>query len=262
MTAHKDIFQKCEKTLYNYFNDGFFSLSRLEMPRMCMRKEKKCAKIKHKIDPQYRVGRTYVAYEKWKSEHPDLTVVEMDSVIGQVGGKVLLTLQFECGMMLICLRDANNSQSVIDYFDMLERKLGLDTFRKMFPAILTDNGSEFSNPSAIETSPITGEKRTNVFYCDPNASWQKGHIENNHINLRRILPKGYTFEKLEQRDINLVISHLNSYLRESYDNFPAIQRFSSIFGPEILDILHLTVIPPDNVIINENLLGDKIKKDL
>ena len=74
----------------------------------------------------------------------------MDSVIGIIGGKVLLTLQFECGLMLANIRENNNSQSVIDYFDMLEEKFGLDNFRKMFPLILTDNGSEFSNPSAIE----------------------------------------------------------------------------------------------------------------
>ena len=55
----------------------------------------------------------------------------------------MLTLQLDCSMMFACLRDTNNSQSVIEYFDVLERKLGLDTFRKMFPLILTDNGPEF-----------------------------------------------------------------------------------------------------------------------
>lgn len=260
MTTYKDVFQKCEKTIYNYFNDKRFSLPRGEMPRMCMRKEKKCAKIRHKIDPQYRIGRTLADYKQWKMKHPELTTVEMDSVIGRVGGKVLLTLQFECGMMLAWLRDTNNSQSVLDYFDRLERKLGLELFRKMFPVLLTDNGSEFSNPSAIETSPITGEPRTKVFYCDPNASWQKGHIENNHTNLRRILLKGYSFDKLTQSDIDLVLSHLNSYFRKAYDNVPAIQQFSSLFGPDVLEFLHLTVIPPEAVILNEKLLRGKLTK--
>jgi len=162
--------------------------------------------------------------------------------------------------MIACLRDTNNSQSVIDFFNLLECKLGLDTFRKLLPVILTDNGAEFSNPSAIETSPFTGENRTKVFYCDPNASWQKGQIENNHTILRRILPKVCSMDKLSQCDIDLVFSHLNSYFRKTYDDVPAIQRFRSLFGPDILDILHLTVIQPDNVIINEKLLGDKIKK--
>lgn len=115
---------------------------------------------------------------------------------------------------LACLRNTNNSQSVIDYFDSFERNFGLDTFRKLFPVILTDNGSEFSNPTAIEFSPITKERRTWVFYCEPNAAWQKGNIENNHTNLRKILPKKTSFNDLNQDDIDLVLSHLNSIKRK------------------------------------------------
>ena len=96
----------------------------------------------------------------------------MDSVIGEVGGKVLLTVLFPCGMLLARLRDINNSQSVIDYIDFFERNFGLDLFRKLFPVILTDNGSEFSNPMAIEFSPVTKERRTWGFYCEPNVAWE------------------------------------------------------------------------------------------
>ena len=258
MEAHKDVFQKCPKTLYNYFNRGVFSLPRGDMPRMCMRKTRTVEPIRHKIDPKCREGRTLTDYKKYRQEHPDLPVVEMDSVIGSIGGKVLLTLQLDCGMMLACLRDTNNSQSVIEYFDALERKLGVDTFRKMFPLILTDNGPEFSNPTAIETSPDTGELRTRVFYCDPNAAWQKGKVENNHTNLRRILPKGCSFNRLTQADVNLVLSHLNSYIRKCYDDIPAIVRFSSLFGKDSLDALNLAIIPPDDVMLNPKLLKGMI----
>ena len=258
MSAHKDVFQKCSKSIYNYFNQGVFSLPRGEMPRMCMRKPRKVEKIRHKVDPKCRSGRTLADYEKYCLEHPNLPTVQMDSVIGSVGGKVLLTLQFECGMMLAWLRDTNNSQSVIDYFDMQERKFGPERFRRMFPIILTDNGSEFSNPTAIEISPITGKRRTRIFYCDPNASWQKGSIENNHTNLRRILVKGCSFTRLTQQDINLVLSHLNSYIRKSYDDTPAIDRFCALFGKDCLVILNLTVIPPDDIIMDPKLLKGKI----
>ena len=258
MSAHKDVFQKCPKSLYNYFNQGIFSLPRGEMPRMCMRKPRKVEKIRHKVDPKCRSGRTLADYEKYCLEHPNLPTVQMDSVIGSVGGKVLLTLQFECGMMLAWLRDTNNSQSVIEYFDLLEQKLGLSRFRRMFPIILTDNGSEFSNPTAIEISPITGKRRTRIFYCDPNAAWQKGSIENNHTNLRRILVKGCSFTRLTQQDIDLVLSHLNSYIRKSYDDTPAIERFCALFGKDCLDALNLTVIPPDDIILDPKLLKGKI----
>lgn len=258
MAAHPDIFQKCEKTIYNYYNNGLFSLPRGDMPRMCMRKPRRTPKIRHKIDSKCRQGRTLNDYNAFKATHPDLATAQMDSVIGRVGGKVLMTLQFEFGLMLACLRDTNNSQSVIDYFDMLERKFGFSQFQKMFPVILTDNGSEFSNPTAIETSPISKKQRTKVFYCDPNASWQKGNIENNHTNLRRILEKKTSFDNLAQSDIDLVLSHLNSYIRKSYQDIPAITRFNSIFGYDILEQLHISLIDPDKVIMEPKLLRGKI----
>ncbi len=40
--------------------------------------------------------------------------------------------------------------------------------------ILTDNGSEFSNPSAIDAPD--GSRRTSVYCFDACASWQKGDI--------------------------------------------------------------------------------------
>jgi IS30 family transposase len=77
----------------------------------------------------------------------------MDSVIGSKGGKCLLTIHFvETSLMLAFLRDANTSKSVTDIFEMLYDKLGKPLFKRLFPVILTDNGSEFSNPKAIEYS--------------------------------------------------------------------------------------------------------------
>ena len=51
--------------------------------------------------------------------------------------------------MLAFLRDANTSKSVIDVYEELYYKLGGQDFRKLFPIILTDNGSEFSNPRVL-----------------------------------------------------------------------------------------------------------------
>lgn len=75
----------------------------------------------------------------------------MDSVIGRVGGKCLLTIHFvETSLMLAFLRDSNTSASVIQIINLLDKVLGNEDFSRLFPVILTDNGSEFSNPKAIE----------------------------------------------------------------------------------------------------------------
>ncbi len=233
---------------------NYFSLPHGEMPQICMRPPRTTGTIRHKVDFRCRKGRTLEDFHKFQLENPDFTVVEMDSVIGRIGGKVLLTLQFECGMMLAHLRDTNNSQSVLDYFDWIEAKAGLETFRKMFPVLLTDNGSEFSNPMTVEHSKFWLERRTNVFYCDAYSSWQKGHIENNHTNLRRILHKGISFDQQNQQNINLVLSHLNCYMRRGYDDIPAIERFRAVFGEDVLNLLGIQRIAPEDIILAPKLL--------
>lgn len=133
------------------------------------------------------------------------------------GGKCLLTIHFVyCSFLLAFLRDANTSQSVIDIFDDLFRLLGRETFEKLFPLIMTDNGSEFSNPKRIEYGTERWSlKRTNVFYCDASKPYQKGSIEVNHELIRRVLPKGTSFDNLTQKDVDLMMSHINSYKRRS-----------------------------------------------
>ena len=88
------------------------------------------------------------------ADNPDTPVVEMDSVEGKKGGKVLLTIFFrDSNFMLAFLREANTARSVTDIINGLYEALGPDTFSKLFPVILTDRGTEFSNPTAIERKP-------------------------------------------------------------------------------------------------------------
>jgi len=73
-------------------------------------------------------------------------------------------------MMLIFLMRDGKASSVLEHFDWLTSALGLETFRKLFPVILTDNGSEFKYTQEMERT-IDGARRTRIYYCDPQASW-------------------------------------------------------------------------------------------
>ena len=95
--------------------------------------------------------------------------------------------------MLAFIRNNNDSQSVIDIFNDIQRKIGLELFRKLFPIILTDNGSEFSNPKKIEYDN-NGNQRTKIFYCEPGRPDQKGSCEVNHEMIRKIFKKGESFD--------------------------------------------------------------------
>jgi len=256
MSSNKDLFNVCEKSVYRYINAGLIRTIRGDMPRSCSMKPRKRKCLEHKVDSKCRINRTHEDFKKYCGEHPDLPVVEMDSVLGGTGGKVLLTIHFNnCGLMFAFLRNANNSQSVIDIFNTMEELLTVEVFQKLFPLILTDNGSEFSNPAALERSPFSGKQRTQIFYCNPYSSWQKGHVENNHLNLRKIIPKGRTLENFTQDDINLMLSHLNSFARKSLNDVPAITLFDALYGKDIPEKLGIKLIVPNEVRLLPELIN-------
>ena len=258
LAANSSDFICCEKTVYRYINVRLLlpDVRRMDLPMACRMKPRRKKGIERKIDRRCREGRRMADFLAYRQQNPDLPVVEIDSVEGCRGSsKVLMTMHFNnCGLLLAFLREANTAQSVIGVFDWLEKRLGSAMFRRMFPVCLGDNGSEFSNPDAIEKSLDGKTLRTRVFYCDPQASWQKGHVENSHLNLRKIFPKGTSFDQFEQEDVNLALSHVNSMARKSLNDIPAITVFETIYGRGILERLGITLVPATEVNLNPELL--------
>ena len=152
------------------------------------------------VDKKCRMGRTYEDFVRYLEEQPDTPVCEMDTVEGKRGGKVILTIFFRnCGLQLGFLRDRNTSASVTEVFQKLRTVLTGDEFGSLFPVILTDRGSEFSNPLAIEVDFETGELLLKVFYCDPQNTNQKSRCERNHEFIASLSQKGRSFDHLEQK---------------------------------------------------------------
>ena len=211
---HKDQLMKSERTLYSYINSGLFTARNMDMPRTVRMRPRKNVSKKFKVDKACRIGRDFSFYQKYIAEHPDASVRQIDSVEGIKGGAVLLTIHFvEQELQLAFPRTHNDSQSVIDIFNRLYFELRTDIFMELFPVLLADNGSEFSNPSAIELDAQRNQK-TKMFYCEVSAPYQKGSCENNHELIRRIIPKGTDIGQYTQEQIDLMMSHINSYARK------------------------------------------------
>lgn len=243
-----------EKTIYNYVDAGIFSARNIDLPRKVAFKPRRSAHDSFKVDKSCRIGRTYQDFLAFLSGWPDCPVVQMDSVEGHKGGKVLLTLHFvKSEFMLAFLRDRNTASSVFRIIDKLYRELRPDRFMKLFPVLLGDNGSEFSDPLSLE---MDGEnnQRTRVFYCNPSAPYQKGAAENNHEFIRRVLPKGTSFDELEQADIDLMMNHINSYTRANLGNRSPYEMFRFFYGQEILDALGAALISPNDITLRPELL--------
>lgn len=251
---HADELMKSERTLYAYINNGLFTARNLDMPRTVRMRPRKNVSKNLKVDKACREGRDFSCFQAYEKEHPDLPVRQIDSVEGVRGGAVLLTIHFvEQGLQLAFLRKRNDSQSVIDIFNRLYLELGPDVFMEIFPILLADNGSEFSNPSAIEFD-TQENPRTKLFYCNPSAPYQKGSCENNHEMIRRVIPKSVDIGQYTQEQINLMMSHINSYARKKLGNKSPYEMFEFQYGQKLLNVFHLQKIPADEIILSPELL--------
>ena len=250
---HADEIMLSERTLYTYINHGLFSARNIDMPRVVRMRPRKGKKTSIKVDKACRIGRSFSDCRTFQQEHPFLPVRQMDSVEGIQGGAVLLTIHFvQQQFQLAFLRNANDSQSVINIFEKLYLELRPDRFMELFPVLLADNGSEFSNPRAIEFDR-QGNRRTRLFYCDPNAPYQKGNCENNHEMIRRCIPKGTDLGQYSQDQIDWMMSHINSYSRPNLGNKSPYDVFAFQYGEEILKILNIRKIPADEIILTPDL---------
>ena len=258
--THKEEIGISKQTFYSYTNLGLFSFRNIDMPRKVRYKVRKTKEKREKREIAVRKGRTYEDYKKYVEIHPRAAIVEMDTVEGKKGGKVFLTLLLrKYNLMLVYILDKKNAKEVEQVFNQLKDILGEKKFKEIFEIILTDNGSEFLKPISIEKSTKTDEILTNVFYCDPNASWQKGRIEKNHEFIRYVLPKGKSFNELIQEDATMLANHINSTYRDSLNEKCPYELMEEDLGKEVTEKLNLKRIEPDEVNLSPNLLkrGDK-----
>jgi IS30 family transposase len=245
---------KSERTLYTYINNGMFTARNIDMPRTVRMRPRKSSPKELKVDKACRIGRDLVCFNQYKETHPDLPVRQIDSVEGVKGGAVLLTIHFiEQELQLAFLRAHNDSQSVIDIFNRLYIELRPNIFMDIFPILLADNGSEFSNPTAIEFD-AQGNSRTKMFYCNASAPYQKPHCENNHEMIRRVIPKGVDIGQYTPEQINLMMSHINSYARKNLGDKCPYDVFAYQYGEDILKVFNLERIPADQIILSPELL--------
>ena len=262
------------KTLYNYVNQGTLRLKRGDMPRSCKLKKRHGVPQPVKADKLCFFERTRSEYLDFLARHPGTGVVEMDTVEGVKGGKVLLTLMFmPYQFMAALLLERKTSQCVTDAFEDIFDRIKLyclrnsldcvEVFKRLFPVLLTDRGSEFTNPRKIENL-CDIENMVNIFYCDPCASYQKSHAERNHGNIRKVLPKGNhylkatSFDLLTQADVSHMMSHINSYPRQVNNDATPYDSFAKAFPVSFIEeVFGIVRIDMPDVVLLPSLLGIK-----
>lgn len=233
LSSHPEI-NISERTLYSYIENGVFKaagvdISLLDLRRQVSRKipKKTIDQYKKRKDHSYLKGRTYKDFLLTAEQEPDSCIVEMDTVYNDVSnGPFIQTFKFvRYGFLFGLLHPKRDTEHMLQGLLCLESLLGIDLFESQCPLLLTDRGSEFTCANDFEFRD-DGSRRTRVFYCDPMQSGQKGSLENNHIELRYILPKGIDLFQLglrNQNDLNLVLSHVNSLSLEKLNGKTPIE---------------------------------------
>ena len=260
-----------ERTVYSYIEAGLFDVNASDLPEAGRRKPGR-RRAETKTSARCRVGRTMKELYAYREANPGLSVVEMDTVVGQTGGKILYTFNFnDSGLVLAFLRDARTSQTTTRIVNMLWEAAGPDLFRELFAVVVTDNGTEFSDPWAIESYRPDPEhnptkllpRGIRLFYCDAYCSSQKPHVERSHREMRRVLEHGTSFNALRQEDISLVVSHVDSYTRAWLGGRTPYDVFVELHGERgraFLDRLGVRRIPGNQVTLDPMLLGAKFKR--
>ena len=246
-----------QRTLYRYIDQGVLSIGNINLRRkVAYRPRKKKKENSEKfLNQNFRKSRGYEDYLKYIEKHPNTSIVQMDTVNGvREQGKRMLTLHFcDSNMMLILLMRDGKADTVVEQFDWLTNLLGVEEFKKVFPVILTDNGSEFKHTREMEMTE-DGKRRTRIFYCDPQASWQKPKIEKNHEFIRYVLPKGKTFSPYTQDDMIVLMNNINSVRR---DILKGLSPYEAVKNESVLNLMRLMglkQIPADDVNLTPSLL--------
>ena len=261
---HKNEFSVGTRTLYNYVENGYLDIINLDLPRKVRYKKRNHNKNVEKKDTKIRINRTYEDFKDYVRNFNDndfnTNIIEMDTVEGVKGESVLLTLLWRQANFMVAIKlTSKTAEDVNCLFAYLKGRLGYEDFRWLFPIILTDNGTEFSNPEEIEFNGRLVYP-TKLFYCDPGHSEQKGKIENNHEYIRRFIPKGISFDNYTQDDINLMINHINSVKRDSLNGNNPYTLMIDFLPQEFIDMLNICEIKQENILLKDTLFDYKKKR--
>lgn len=251
---HKEEIPCSMRTVYEYIDKCYLSARNIDMHRTVRYKKRTKHEETPKVSPRKKIGHRHDDFLKYIEDHPGIRIVQMDTVEGVKGGKLLQKFLWpENNLMLAYLIDSKEMSNTVRVIDYIEETIGIEEFKELFPVILTDNGSEFADPEKFEKG-INGEKRTRLYYCEARHSEQKGELEKNHEYIRYVLPKKTSFDELTQEKVQLMINHINNTSRPKFNGETPINKALKSFDKNAMEKLGLEIILPDEVHLKPDLL--------
>ena len=239
---HSKNFDTSTSTVYRYIEEKKINISKMDLPYAVTYKKRKKQIKKYEYPENYKVNRmnrTFIDYLAYKKSHINEFTTQMD-FLGAIKSdrKSILTLIIpDIHFVLLFIVENKNSNKVVEIFDYLENRLGIDSFKDIFPSILTDRDPSFADINGIEFSKENGEQRTFLFFCDAFKSNQKASVENMNKQIRKFFPKGKSVDIYNQEQIKKINIIINEQPLFSLDGASPKEAFITIFGNKAYDEL-------------------------
>ena len=246
-------------TVYRHIQKRYYSITPMDLPRAVKFKPRN-SKESDYVPKWVREGRTFDDYLAFVEDNSDIPLVQLDTVIGRIGGKVIMTIHFvNSDFMIGLLLENKTAAEAANKIQDLKAKLKTSGFNfgDIAPLLLTDNGGEFSIVSAFEND-IEGKAESNMFFCEPCSPHEKAEIEKNHTLFRDIAKTGTSFDDFTQETVNLIFSHINAVKRKQFNGKSAYDMFSFYYSEVLASALGISFVPANQVIQSPKLLAKSL----
>ncbi len=251
-----------ERSFYRYVEDEKVPVLSIELAKKVRYKKRARKEREAGIHGAgFYLGRTYDDFLAIPEGERDW-VTEVDTVCGRVRErKCILSLhRKDVHFQIYLLLPDKTKLSVVRALDWLEAccedpDTHENRFSELFGLMLFDRGCEFDAIEEMEgSSRDRAEKRCACYFADPSRPDQKGAAEKNHVELRKILPKGTSFEGLDAHVLAEICSHVNSSVRRGCGDAAPFDLAELMFPKYLFENLGLRRIAPESVVCAPNIL--------
>ena len=193
------------RTLYNYIEkELFLKITKVDLPRKGKSAKRKYTHVRRRIKDVN--AKRIDERPKEAEERSELGHWEMDCIESGrgKGSACLLVLAERMSKETMIFKIPSQTQKeVLKRINRLEKQMGFKQFSKTFKSITVDNGSEFLNWRELEKSCISKGQvpRTQIYYCHPYHSWERGTNEQINGHIRRFIPKGSAISEYSNKYI-------------------------------------------------------------
>lgn len=214
---------KSVNTIYSYIRKGvFLNLTMEHLPREPKKRKEKLKRAKRtskgvSVEKRPEIVDSREQFGHW----------EMDCVKGKRnnGTTLLVLTERKTRFEIVEVLKSCSTNEVRKALNRIEKEYK-SSFYSIFNTITVDNGSEFADTQSMEKALYRVGKRTDIYYCHPYCSCERGSNENQNKLIRYFFPKGTDFNNtVNKKEAKRVQSWMNNYPRRLFDGGTATEAF-------------------------------------